>query len=326
MEQDLDIEIPRGKVSGTYSINKFGVNPQVDTGTIPEDIWDGGGIYVPPTQDQIHDIASSSAADVGTLKSTGTITEQSITKVIDSNATFVTDGVAVNDVVLNDTSQDHSIVLSVDSETQLTVEEFHHGDGDNVGNTYRIVNPSGTGTAVLHIRQGFQKANGTITEFVIMNGTTPVPTINEYYRITRMHGHGSGSNKTNVGTITCTASVDATVTAQINPKNGQTQMAFIYIPYGETAYVKSYYATIFRTGTASQAMARIYLMSNLWGKDHENLEHAMGVSVDGGMSPKKFSPNKKITQGTDLWLRVHDVSDSASIIDGGFDVIVKREA
>ena len=309
--------------TGVSILNKFGKNPDVDTGTVPEDIWDGGGLILFPTADRTHQIKSTSAQDVGTLISTGTMTDNGATSVIDSTATFISDGVSVGDTVLDDTDQDHSLVTAIVSETELTIETWHHDVEDKTGDTYRVVNPSGTGTAILHITSAYKKGDGTpYTEFIIMNGTTNVPTVNALYRINRMHGHGVGSNKTNVGIITATADVDATVSAQINIGNGQTQMAVAYVPFGKIGIITNYYASMFRDGAAKDALAEIEMRSNLWGTDSENIEHAMGLSVIGGVSEKTFNPYKKIGQETDVWLRVNDVSDDNSIIFGGFDIIL----
>ena len=53
----------RGKVPGYSIVHKFGRNPQIDTGTDPEDIWDGGGVWVAPTTARIHQIASTDGND-----------------------------------------------------------------------------------------------------------------------------------------------------------------------------------------------------------------------------------------------------------------------
>ncbi len=309
--------------SGVSVLNKYGKNPDIDTGTTPEDVWDAGGLISFPTADRIHQIKSTSAQDVGVLKSSGTITSNGGTSLIDTTATFQTDGVSVGDVVLNDSNQDHSIVTAIVSETELTVEPWHHGAEDMTGDVYRIVNPAGTGSAVVHIKSAYKKGNGTsYTEFVILSGTTNVPTVNALYRINRMHGHGAGSNGSNVGTITATADVDATVSAQINPNNGQTQMAVAYVPFGKRGLITNYYGSIYRTGSAASAMAELEMVSNLWGSDSENLEHSMGVSVDGGVSIKHFNPYKFIGAETDIWLRVNSVSSNNTIFFGGFDIIL----
>jgi hypothetical protein len=52
---------------------------------------------------------------------TGTNTTATSLKLIDSAATFITNGVATGDVVHNDTAQTAATVVSVDSETQLTL-------------------------------------------------------------------------------------------------------------------------------------------------------------------------------------------------------------
>ncbi len=59
--KDFGLEVSRGNVNGVSSLNKFGRNVDVDTGT--EDIWDGGGTWVAPTTARLHDIVSTSGSD-----------------------------------------------------------------------------------------------------------------------------------------------------------------------------------------------------------------------------------------------------------------------
>jgi microcystin-dependent protein len=58
-----------------------------------------------------------------TQKSTGTNDSTSTNKLIDSTATFITDGVTVNKIVYNSTDGTFSYVTSVDSETELTLAD-----------------------------------------------------------------------------------------------------------------------------------------------------------------------------------------------------------
>lgn len=319
--------ISLGKVSGFTHDNVIGRNADIDKASAPEDIVDGGGIYVPPTQDRIHQIKSSSASDIGLLICTGTITDGiSSTILIDSTATFITDGVAVNDVVLDDTDQDHSAVISIDSETQLTIENWHHDTSDKTGDTFRIARATSTGSAVAHVKDA-QKRNGTrLTEFVILNGTTNVPTVNSMFRLSSLHTHGVGSNGSNVGVITATADTDATITAQINAGNGQTQMAFRHVPLGFTAYITGWHATLHRDGVASDAMADMSINSRLWGSVTEGklLRDSMGISVGGGFSQNSFDTWLPIAQEEDFWITCESVSDDNSIISAGYNIIYVR--
>ena len=228
--------------------------------------------------------------------------------------------------VLFDGLQDHSVVSSVDSEIQITFKVIHHGAPVSDGAAYRIVEVAGTGTGVIHVKLAYKLDGTAITEFVVMNGTTPVNTVNSIFRLNRLHTHGVGSNGANVGTITATAATDATVSAQINPNNGQTLMAIYHIPIGYTGYMTSYYASMFRPAKIQDAMARIYLRSRLWGdtSDGDLVEHTLGLSIYGGEVGHFFSPHKRFSQGTDIWMSVEQVTDDSTDISAGFDVILHR--
>lgn len=63
VKTDYGVAVAAGLVTGASVLNKFGRNPDIDTGT--EDIWDGGGTWVPPTTARVHDIASTSTDDDG---------------------------------------------------------------------------------------------------------------------------------------------------------------------------------------------------------------------------------------------------------------------
>ncbi|MBU8921799.1 MAG: hypothetical protein KOO63_08265 [Bacteroidales bacterium] len=53
-QEDLMLEIPRGTFPGVTSVNKFGANADIGSGTT-EDVWDGGGTYsFPSTADITH--------------------------------------------------------------------------------------------------------------------------------------------------------------------------------------------------------------------------------------------------------------------------------
>ena len=318
---DLRLSVPAGHVSDMTHIGKFGANRDVDSAG-PEDVWTKGGLYVPPTQDRKHAIVSTSVEDAGTLVSSGTVTSGTVNTIHDDDATFVSDGVSVGDIYLNDTLQDHSLVVSVDGEQDLTVKHMHHENANAVNNAYRVVTSAGTGIVVCHIKLSREQEGALVDEFVIMNGTTPVNTLLDAFRISRMHGHGVGANKTNVGDISATAAVDGTVTAFIGAGDGQTLMAIYSIPFGYDGFVTQYYANMYRSTAVAGAMAKVQLMSRAWGSvaEAETIEHAIAISIDGSIPPHNFNPYKKFSEGTDIWVRCVDITDNNTEVFAGFDV------
>lgn len=60
----------------------------------------------------------------------GVITTDAANKLIDSSALFQTKGVSVGDLIVNRTDATHTIVLSVDSETELTLRDDRFDVGD----------------------------------------------------------------------------------------------------------------------------------------------------------------------------------------------------
>jgi hypothetical protein len=65
----FEIEVGKGAVTGASWILKDGINFDVDTGSVPEDIWDGGGVYTgfPTGAAQQFVAVSTNAGDTGTL-------------------------------------------------------------------------------------------------------------------------------------------------------------------------------------------------------------------------------------------------------------------
>lgn len=321
---DFDLLVSMGLVNGISKVNKFGRNIDIDTGTTPEDIWDGGSTWTPPTAARIHDIASSSANDAGTVVSSGTATGGSTTTLIDTGATFVTDGVAAGDTVIDDTTMEHATVVTIDSETQITTVATRHRTAFTSGDSYRVVTPASTGATVLHI-YGLDSSMLEQEEFIVLNGTSNVATVNTYYRIYRMHTDGAASrDDTNIGNLTATAQTDGTVTAQVNAGNGQTLMAIYTIPSNKTAFITQLKGSINRNGAATGAMADLVLyeipFASVDGAGRR-LEEYFSLAIEGtSFATIKFKPYKKIDSNTDLIVQCEGVTDNNTDISAGFDL------
>ncbi len=63
--RDFLLEVAKGNVAGHSLINKFGRNFDIDTGSIPEDVWGGGDLYTghPTNTPETVDVYSASGND-----------------------------------------------------------------------------------------------------------------------------------------------------------------------------------------------------------------------------------------------------------------------
>jgi len=140
-DRDFLIEVAKGNVAGHSLMQKFGENPDVDTGTVPEDMWDYGGVWVAPTTSRVHALVSSSASD----SSGGGGAETIIVEGLDASYIFQSETVAMNGTTpvntVNSYTMIHRMYVEVDAANAL-----------NVGNITATAAVDGTVTA--HIAAG----------------------------------------------------------------------------------------------------------------------------------------------------------------------------
>lgn len=316
-------EVAAGRVPGSSVVLKFGENPDIDTGAF-EDIWDAGGGYVPPTQARIHDVVSTSALDAGTTLSNGSATGGSLTTLLDTGATFVTDGVAVNDIVLNDTNIQIGLVTTVTSETELefiaNMRDPNSGiDGDSFESShdYRVVTNASTGVSLVHI-QGIGVNRLLLEEFVVMNGTSNVATSNTFFRQFKMRVFGSGTTSA-VGTITSTAQTDLTISCQVVNGNNQTLMAIYTVPLDKIGYIKHWWGSLSgKTNANSTMILRAGTLDALGYIVQTRSIRASGDS-DFDYIP---AADIQVPGGSDIWVE-GDTDTNNTSISSGFDIILE---
>jgi hypothetical protein len=99
----------------------------------------------------------------------------------------------------------------------------------------------GTGLNVVLVRGNLGDFS-ELFEAVLMDGITPLNTINEYYRVNSLFAVSLGTNKSNVGTVTIKNGAD--LLAQMNPGKNLSRTAVYSIPLGKIGiYQKATFTT-----------------------------------------------------------------------------------
>ena len=96
--------------------------------------------------------------------------------------------------------------------------------------------PGGTGARTVVIA-GCDGTGAAVTETITMNGTTGVTTANSYLRVNSMTVATAGSDDTNDGNITATASTAATVQCEMDAGEGLSMNSHYCVPLNKTGYI-----------------------------------------------------------------------------------------
>lgn len=321
---DFGTEIARGLIPG-YKINKkFGRNSDIDTGTAPEDIWNGGGIYTGHncTEAETLEFFSDDVNDRGSLVSSGTATGGSTTTIEDSSATFVSDGVAVGDLLINDTQKTHGFISAV-TETTITIWYMSNGvngHSNNSGDAYRIATSIDTGAAVCKFSGMLDADYNSYSEYVIMNGTTAVSSVGTYLRQDRGKVVLSGSSETNEGEITGRqVTTTANVTMVMPGQSGQTAICASTVPSGETWIIKQLEVSMARaSGSAGSAKARFQVRERGGAWQTKRFPE-----ISNGLKyTEKDIGGIVINEFTDVKWGVQEVSDNNTIVSAEFEYFI----
>jgi len=183
--------------------------------------------------------------------------------------------------------------------------------GDNLSIVSTLAADSLTGTGARTIRvTGFDASGLELHEDMDMDGVTPVITTNKFTRVFRVVVTTAGTGKTTAGTIT--ASIGATVVAQVINGNNQTLMALMGIPSNRTGFLLFGKASV---GKGKTLNGRFY-MRPVGGVF--NVQHTFEVYQGSYEYPFRAVP--MIPSGTDLDFRAK--ADAAIAVSAAFDVLL----
>lgn len=243
------IAVSKNDVNKLTSINKFGYNPNLDTGTVPEDIWYNEGTYTG------HPLNTTETIEV-----------------------FSSD--------VNDTS---------------------------AGTGARTITIFGLGTTL---------SEDYTTETITLDGTTPVPSVNSWYRVSRAWIETSGSSGYNEGTITIRhTTTTANVFATIAPTFNQTLVSAFTIPYNNTGYIDRIQVTLVRSsGASGSGLATLRVRDTLNSGVYRTRE-VMNIQT-GGPYVINFEYPMEIPQGADIKITVDEVSDNNSIMSSDVSLLL----
>lgn len=137
---DFYLDISRGLVGNHLDYGAYGINSDIDTGTLPEDIWSNGGVFVPPTTYRIHDVKSSDNTQ-DKAAGTGALT----VKIYGVTA----NGLESETVTLNGTTNVPTV--NAYSDIYIFYISTAGSGGTNVGTISATAQTDGTTTAIIPI-------------------------------------------------------------------------------------------------------------------------------------------------------------------------------
>jgi hypothetical protein len=323
------IEVAKGNVEGHSIITKFGTNPSTDILDAPETVWDGSSLYAfHPTTAQIMEVVSTDVDDTGVVLSSGIAEGGSIVTLEDVDADFVTDTVAIGDIVINDSNDQFAIITAV-AATVLTHAAINNGSQENFqstpnasGDTYRIAHANDTGLAV-GVVYGLDGDYLDITEIYVLNGTTVVPLTQTFIAQHRMTGLIAGTVAGNEGAVISRITGGGTVAAQMLAGANKTLMAVYTVPAGKIGYFLKGYVGITKTGNpASVNTAQFTWRVIPFG----SVESVNGIveTITSGSSWWIYEYNAipGVPPQTFIHIRVDDVSHDATGTVAGFGLML----
>lgn len=303
-------------------LRQLGYNSNIST-TL-EDVTETGMTIIPePAAALAMQLASDSASDTGVVSVDRSATGGSANTLIDSGATFVTDLVAPGDFVINDTKHSYSKVLTVDSETEITLElDLSLANIFENGDNYRIVDLSagGTGAQVSEIH-GVDDDWAVVEEFVVLNGATPVACVHNYLRINNLHHMFVGSDTFGAGDVDLVqTATPANIMDRVSAGGNKSLQAYYAVPLGQMVRLTDWSA-----GSDGTKAVRFILTGTA---DYGNRANTLGVYhfqdiivSDGASGDLPFTLDMEFPEKTTIKVSANAVGgNGAGSVSFGFSI------
>jgi hypothetical protein len=202
--------------------------------------------------------------------------------------------------------------------TFLTVAETM----DIVSDSVEDASPSGTGARTVCFK-GLDANFDEVEEIVTMAGLTPVTTVNSYIRRQHVFVILSGTNESNVGTITVTSTSSASVQAQLDPDRGEDGSSCFTIPANHLGFMSHINVGVnSREGSGGIKEARVEMYKRLPGESWRIVKMFSARSDGTSTSPDlSFSTPTIFPAKTDIkWIADADVNNTS--VNVQYDMIL----
>lgn len=152
------------------------------------------------------------------------------------------------------------------------------------------------------------------TVVVTMNGTTPVVTTETWLGVNRIAIGLSGSGQVNAGTITATATTDATIQGQVPAGAGTSQQCIFHVQSGHTALVEFVRAGVIRFGNGAEPVVTVrgWVYSPVSNSRYEVLRVVIDASLNNGAEVNTPSPFP-IAGPAVFWLQATTTRDDTQV-------------
>lgn len=308
-------QIAEGGITGHESYTGFGYDANIPN-TLTDISGRAANIPVPAAAITMQCV-SSSANDAGTVVTSGTSTGGTTSTIIDTGKNFVALGVIAGDFLLNDTDVSLGIVVTVDSATQITfqpISVFSYA----TPKAYRIVRPASTGAALVE-HHGLDSNWNENSEFVVLNGTTPVATSKQYIRSNNLHAMVVGTNGAPVGNISLRDNATGTITYNyIAAGLNMSLQAHYTVPDGKVMLLTSWHA-----GSVGNKSARSLLRGTADFHDRALIPGIFHVNdvilTSNGDVQHRFDLPKRFPAKCDVKISSNTIGAGTSEIGCGFE-------